>query len=264
MEENGSAHKALVLQNRDIEVLRGFFEARMMTVAHITDIWFAGRLEMAKKRVGRLKASGLLRERPRNVNERAILYLDNKGLRTLRDAGIIAEYPGSSKQKLLRRAQVHGVSTIAHELAVMDAKAAFYRAARARNVEIIEFVTWPQLNEFWVSMPRQKPRLVKPDGYLRVRDGSVESVFFLEVDMATERLDVLARKAELYLRYSQSGASDAFRVLIVCPSIERMENIARRILQNVPPSLTHVHVATMDDALADPFGKIWARPVDYR
>jgi hypothetical protein len=50
---------SLQLQSRDIELLRGLFESRVMTNDHATALYFDGENEAAKKRLQKLKAAGL-------------------------------------------------------------------------------------------------------------------------------------------------------------------------------------------------------------
>lgn len=52
------------LQPRDVALLRGFFESRIMNLAHVSALYFDGKSDMAKKRVQKLKKAGLLREHP--------------------------------------------------------------------------------------------------------------------------------------------------------------------------------------------------------
>ena len=63
------------LQARDLALLKGLFESRLMTLAHVTAIHFEGAAEAAKKRVQKLKASGYLAERPRRAYDPSILHL---------------------------------------------------------------------------------------------------------------------------------------------------------------------------------------------
>jgi hypothetical protein len=39
------------LQERDLAILQGLFESRLMTLTHITHLFFNGRGEAAKKRI---------------------------------------------------------------------------------------------------------------------------------------------------------------------------------------------------------------------
>ena len=69
----------IALQERDLEILRGLFDSRVLTLSHIARLYFEGREEAAKKRVQKLKSAGFITERPRRAYEPAVLYL-TKGL----------------------------------------------------------------------------------------------------------------------------------------------------------------------------------------
>ena len=58
---------ALQLQNRDLTLLRGLFECRVMTTDHATAMYFNGNYDPAKKRLQKIKAAGLITERPRRA-----------------------------------------------------------------------------------------------------------------------------------------------------------------------------------------------------
>ncbi|HVT89695.1 MAG TPA: replication-relaxation family protein [Tepidisphaeraceae bacterium] len=199
------------LQPRDWELLRGLFESRVMTLAHIAALYFDGKKPMATKRLQRLKAAGLLRERPKMLpTYPSILFLTKKAFRLLQDHGDFTAYPRISINDLDKRAQVSD-RTIQHELQVMDIKAAFVKAVKQdAKYELMEFSTWPTLYQF-DSFDRGGKRIrVQPDGFVRIReheqDGGIqESAFFLEVDRSHEVREILANKAHCYMDYRRSG-----------------------------------------------------------
>jgi hypothetical protein len=252
-----------------------------MTLPHVADLHFEGRREAAKKRLQKLKAAGLLGERPRRAYEPGIIELNRRALRLLSQQGILAGYPSLSLSALEKRARVSD-KTIRHELEVMDVKAAFHRAAASRpSLAIAEFGTWPLLYQFDAkSGGTEGP--VQPDGFVRIReageDGSLaEHTFFVELDRSTQTQDKLAAKAGSYLHYYKSGGfalrngadRDAFRdypfrVLVIVQNAERRNNTAARLLGHHPPILSQVLLATRDEVMADAFGPIWIRPLDYR
>jgi len=273
----------VVLQERDLGLLRGLFESRTMTAAHAAAIYFDGSREAAKKRIQKLKSAGIVGERRRRVFEPALLLLTPRGTDAIRERGILAEYPALSGAALEKRGRVSDL-TIRHELAVMDVKAAFYEAIRkVDTLSVAEFTTWPRLHQFEVSSGHGRPEaVVRPDGFIRIHekeaDGGVsEHTFFLEVDRSTETQDVLVSRAHCYLNYYKSGGfavkngaprSDfkdyPFRVLMVFKTAERRNNTAERLLQGTPPILTQVYLSTLDEVGKNPLGTIWIRPVDYR
>jgi len=55
-----------------------------------------------------------------------------------------------------------------------------------------------------------------------------------------------------------------FRVLMIFKTAERRNNIALRLLNNVPPILTLVCLATLEEVTVRPFDPIWVCPASYR
>jgi hypothetical protein len=56
---------ALQLQPRDLALLRGLFECRIMTAPHVAALFFDGKHPYTIKRLQKLKAPGLIGERTR-------------------------------------------------------------------------------------------------------------------------------------------------------------------------------------------------------
>lgn len=200
----------LQLQARDIALLRGLFECRVMTATHITILYFDGKGAYTKKRLQKLKAAGFIRERKRQVNEPSVLFLTRKAFVTLKDRGELLDYPAFPLTALEKRAHVSD-KTLRHELEVMDVKAAFHTAlTKSEKFSIAQFNTWPQLYEFTATRPGHGTEiLVKPDGFIRFHevepDGKYERTFFLEVDRSTEKQDILAERAACYVDFYRSG-----------------------------------------------------------
>jgi hypothetical protein len=287
---------ALELQERDLLLLRGLFESRVMTTAQVCALYFAGKSEAAKKRLQKLKSHKLIGERPRRVYAPSILFLSKRGFVELLSREMLKDYPRMTWHNLEKRVQVSEL-TLRHELDVMDAKAALSVALNAtERFEVSEFATWPTLHQFTASKPkaagqyRAETMTVKPDGFMRVQeigmnmdmsagadDVSKSHLFFLEIDRSTESQDTLALKAHGYRDYFQSGglaerygypATEykrfAFRVLMVFRNAERRNNCAETLLRMSPPVLSQVWLTTQEELLRDPLGAIWLRPLDYR
>jgi hypothetical protein len=275
---------SIQLQERDIALLRCLFESRVMTSAQIGALFFDGKREAAKKRLQKLKITGLLTERPRSGYEPSTLFLTRKALTMLREQGMLAEYPALEPSALEKRSRV-GNLTIRHELEVMDVKVAFHRAvAHIERATVAEFSTWPAIYEFEAFRLgyNGKEMMVKPDAFIRIHEreadgGLSEHTFFLEVDRSTETQDTLVAKAGCYLDYYKSGGFAVrngatrsefkeypFRVLMVFKTAERRNNTAERLVHHVPPILTQVCLSTLAEVQADPLGPIWMSPKDYR
>src|SRR5438874_7656748 len=117
----------IVIQTRDLALLRGLFESRLMTLSHAAILYFDGREEAAKKRLQKLKAAGIVAERRRKAYEPSLLFLTSKAFGILRDQGVLSEYPTLTYAALQRRVQVSDL-TLRHELEVMGVKVSFHSA----------------------------------------------------------------------------------------------------------------------------------------
>ena len=254
-----------------------------MMIDHISILHFDGKREATRKRLQKLKAAGFIAERPRRIQEPAVLFLTGKAFSLLKGNGILVNYPAIPAATLEKRAHVSDL-TLRHELEVMDAKAAFHSAiSNDPRLTLDVFSTWPLLNQFEGVRPgAKKSVLVKPDGFIQIHetepDGETsEHTFFLEVDRSTEVQETLVERAGCYLDYYKSGGfaernraprsafkEFPFRVLFVMKTAERRNNTAERLLQGSVPILTQVLLTTAGEVTANPLGAIWIRPVDYR
>jgi len=269
------------VQPRDIEVLRGLFESRVMTREHITALYFSAKVPMATKRLQVLKKAGLVGERTRKPYEPGVLFLTRKGFGLLGDGGHLSGYPNMSAARLDKRAQVSRL-TLKHELEVMDVKTAIAGAiAKRTGSRIVDFCTWPALIEFSAFGIKGRRVVVKPDGFIRIHEedpeGVSETALFLEVDRSTEAQSILADRACCYLDFYRRGGmalrngrpveeyrDHPFRVLYVLRNEERRNNTAEALLRLNPPILTQVWLSTKEEVTGDPLGAIWIRPGDYR
>jgi hypothetical protein len=269
------------IQERDLAVMRGLYEARVMTLAHLADLYFDGSFHAATKRVQKLKQAGLLSARPRLASAPSVLFLSSSGFDEVIAAGLPEEYPLLSRPQMERRARV-SEQTIRHELRVMDVKAAVVAAARKRSeLSVQHFCTWPRLNAFSAVDPRGTLLPIEPDGFLILHadegGGTITPYrFFVEVDRSTEAQNRLADHAHCYRDYYYSGGfalrcggtreeieDYPFRVLFVFQTPERRNNAAEKMLLLRKPIGSHSCLTTFAELLADPFGEIWITPHGY-
>jgi len=268
---------------RDLQLLRGLFEVRILTLAQITQLYFAGAAEAAKKRIQTLKAARLIAQRPRpRPYDRSILFLAKRGFELLLAGGHVADYPKLRWNAMQKRVRVSPL-TLEHELSVNQIKIVFTNAvANHEQLTLDTFLTWPKLFAFNVQTAAwNESTFVRPDGYLELHDrrGGQERchLAYLEVDRSTETLGRLTAKAADYLHYYRSGGfarsqgrsaddyrSLPFRVLFVLANEERRNNLAAGLLAANPPILSLAWLTTLERILADPLGRIWMRPCDYR
>lgn len=271
------------ITTRDLQLLLGLLQVRILTLAQITGLYFAGAAEAAKKRVQILKSARLIAQRPRpRPYDRSILFLAKRGFELLRDGGHLSGYPKLPWKQMAKRVRVSPL-TLAHELSVNQIKIAFSNAVAKQNGLTLEvFFTWPKLFAFEVQTSGWNgTTTIRPDGYVEIRDRRGEAdcshFAYLEVDRSTESLSCLTDKAADYLQHYRRGGfarsqgrsaeqykSLPFRVLVVLNNDERRNNLAAALLKVNPPILSLTWLTTLDRILADPLGKIWMRPCDYR
>jgi len=271
------------LQYRDLAILRGLFESRVMSLNHISLMYFEGRKEAATKRVRHLKAAGAIAEYPRQRYQPSILFLSSTGFELLQTHRLLVDHPALTWNRIRRRAYVSN-QMLRHELAILDVKAALRSAAaNGDGIKLVEFLTWQRLFQFKARLTNQaRLSLIQPDGFIRLRQTTVganviDHAFFIEVDRSTESQDTLVRRAAFYVDYYRSGgyaikqggeSSDfkhfPFRVLFILQNEERRNNLAERLLLNCPPILTQIWLTTIDAVTNNPLGPIWIRPLDYR
>ena len=106
---------SLQLQDRDFAVLRGLFECRVMTTAHATTLYFVNKIDAANKRLQRLKAAGLISERPRRTFEPSVLFLTRKGLTLLQEQGVLTQYQRQTARELFVEQKVRKQRILADE-----------------------------------------------------------------------------------------------------------------------------------------------------
>ena len=252
-----------------------------MTVRHISTLYFGARREAARKRVQRLKHFGYLTMRRTKLYEPALYAITQKAFELLHRQGLLNEYPKLRWTAHERRFRVSDL-TLKHELAVMDVKEAFVAAAKAADIEILAFDTWPAMYQFkaWRSSSdaiNSEKVLAKPDGYIRIKESAgvaaKEYRFFLEVDRSTEALDTLLRRLSCYVDYYRSGGLAVrcglspsefkrmpFRVLMVFRTAERRKGFIEKAVLRKLPVRTFALLVTADEAVQNPFGAVQLRP----
>jgi hypothetical protein len=281
MASQAKAGRTAEIQDRDLLILRGLYESRLMTAEHVSAIYFEGRYEAARKRLQKLKAAGYVGERPRRVYDPAVLFLTRKAFEALCESGTIADLPQMSWIRLEKRVRVSSF-TLQHELEVQDVRAALIPAVEKTGRKVVEFSTWPVMFQFFAPTPSGQNVRVDPDGYIHVYetegDETYEYRFFLEVDRSTEVHTILGERAACYRNYYQRGGLASrlgqprdeyeafpFRVLMIFRTAERRNNTAVEMLTGVRPAIeTMTWMTTMTEFLAEPLGQIWMRPRDYR
>ena len=268
MQRSTNDAKGMLLQPRDISLLRALLATRITTTGEASETFFHGSKEATRKRLARLREAGLISKKSGELAGASSISITPAGITALR-----AGRPGSERRE---RPKHRGRGASAHEAEVMEVEEAFTSAGAPWRCD---FRAWPGgavAPSFSVG-----GAMVCPDAFVRIYNSDTSGIsggsFFIEVDRSTERLETLAAKAEAYRAFLGTGGfarlcghplssrrRHPFRVLVVVPSEERRNNVAERLLRCRPPILRLVWLSTLEEVRRDPLGAIWVRPADYR
>jgi hypothetical protein len=147
-----------------------------------------------------------------------------------------------------------GTLFLAHSLAISQLHTDLVLAERAGTFERVDFASEPGCWRSFFGLGGERI-VLKPDAYVRLRLGRYEDRWFVEVDMGTEPRSTIARKAEFYRRYRQSGTEQAKvnvfpRVLFVVPDDARKEVITEVLSRQPADAWQLFVVARMDEAVS--------------
>ncbi len=121
------------------------------------------------------------------------------------------------------------------------------------------FVAW---RSFHQALSQTLPLI--PDGYFELGSAREFRAVFVEVDLGTEAIPVIAKKASLYLQLAASGefaqlfGRSQFRVLLITTSARRLQNIRAAIAKLTDKIFW---LGTLDLISAEKFwSAAWLRP----
>lgn len=233
------SHSAVVLQPRDIELLRLLAtEFILLTRAQIHRLFSGRSIRRTNFRLRQLRMHGYVSCRFPSALLAPRIPLYYVGPR----AGLALGAEPADPKFLARRRQALQLrdGALPHLLLVHSVHVAFLVAAR--DYPDYELLTWiPQHAPIWQTLNRYDFPL-RPDGYGEIRKGQFVFRFFLELDRGSERGRALHHKLNCYLEYDRSGkfkdhfAAPTFRVLFIPPSIRRAGQLLRAMV-SAPPGL---------------------------
>ncbi len=220
------------LDQRDRELVQTVARFRVMSSRQLKTLFFIGgssqaMARAANRRLARLCELTLLTRLPRRVggvragSNGMVFALGVAGQRLL---------AGSSPPRRRRSPHTPGSRYLAHTLAVADLYVTLMQLTSAGECELLAFEAEP---ECWREYSGQFGAVVvhKPDAAVRLAVGEFELSWLVEVDLATESLTTIERKAQRHLDFHRSGVERrargiAPRVLWTVPNHERLDAIA--------------------------------------
>lgn len=225
------------LTDTDVSVIRLVARSRLCSGAQLEQLhWHQGapatRARQARRVLARLTGWRLLDRLPRQVGgvragSRGFVYsLGPAGVR------LLARLDG----RQVRRLGAPGDRFVRHTLAISGLHAEIVIVCRAGRAELLSFEFEP---ECWVRFPGPwgTSLTLKPDAAVKLGIGEYEYASLLEMDMATESLPTVERKARRHLDYYRSGQARRLhgvspRVVWIAPDVTRAERV-RRVLDRL-------------------------------
>lgn len=206
-----NGREALILQPRDLLLLRFLAQLRVLDRSQIERLAGFGSISRVNVRLARLRGNGLILRyftATSTGSRRSIYTLSKHGARE-----------ASMSHRALKWSPdtiVLGNAFIAHQLSLND----LYISAMKEGVR------WQQpAKPLFPSVP------IIPDAYMKDASAS----FFVELDLGTEALQVWTRKVAEYLKLAVSGAylqiipHSSFAVLVVANSEKRLRSLRQQV-----------------------------------
>jgi hypothetical protein len=238
----GNNKKAVVLQDRDRRLLEALETMRVIDREQAKLVAGFGSTTRANARLLALTRIGLLR-RASVGSRQAVYWLANSELQKLRKRGEVSQEPAA--MFLQHRLEINRVHLLVEYASIP--KAGWW------------FASWRSFQK-----PLSDTLPLIPDGYFELGSQQGFRPTFVEVDLGTEAVPVLVKKASLYLQlatsdeFSKSFSRSQFRVLVITTSQRRLQNIRQEIARLTDKIFWF---AVLDVVTADRFwGPVWLRP----
>jgi hypothetical protein len=143
-----------------------------------------------------------------------------------------------------RRPRRPGERFVAHSLAVTELYVALVERRRIGSFRLEAFEVEP-------AWPNGLGGWVKPDAYLKLRNGDVADYWWYEADLATESLPTISRKLRVYVDFvtrGQLGPEDVMpRVVVGVPTDKRQWAVQREVSHLPDPADMMFRVTKLQD-----------------
>jgi hypothetical protein len=248
----GNNRKGLVLQNRDLHLLKELAVMRVVDREQAKMVAPFQSTTRANARLLALTRAGLLR--------RFFLGTSGGGKKALYavspDGAKLAGVPYRGPRR--RRDEVLVTDFfVAHQLSINKVYCTLkYRPIPVENAKFVRWMSFFERLQSGLSLI--------PDGYVEIAHPTGTLAAFLEIDLGTEGLTVWKGKVRQYLTYALSGAfakqfcQERFRVLVVANSERRLQSV-RKVVAAATEKI--FWFTTIESIERDAFWSlIWFRP----
>jgi hypothetical protein len=271
----------MIVQERDMEILKALYDYRFLTTSQVTGLFFSSRSK-ALRRLRQLYDNGFVARifRPVVVGSAEIIYcLDTQGVNALaRRLGVDRGEINWSRRSFSRLKSLF----LDHALTVNQFRVAIQVAASDSPDAALLF--WKYDNELQtknergilisdrVADPEDPTRRIRvtPDAFLGLSTARGKAYFFLEADLGTEDNYQFKKKMQGYLKYYTDGhyrqkyGHRAFRVLTTTTT-GRLPNLLRTTQRAILDGRLQAmfYFADQEDINPDSiFAPIWRTPGD--
>jgi hypothetical protein len=246
------------LSDRDIAILETLRAHRMASTDQLRRLHFtepfgsvAAATRATTRVLGRLEGHSLIARLERRIggvrkgSTSLIWQLASTGDR------LLAIHHGEAKRR--RYIEPRTAAFTAHTIAVTELAVRLREAVREGQLDQVGIETEPSCWRSFLGAHGQRETL-KPDLHVVTAAGEFEDHWFFEADLASEHPPVVARKAQIYQRYAETGAHQdkhgVFPITVwIVPTLARKHALERalRAGKGLTPGL--FRVATTDEFL---------------
>ena len=238
----GSKSTTVILQERDMRLMEALETMRVIDREQAKVVCGFRSTRWANARLLALTRAGFLKRASVGSNQ-AVYWLANRELQKARKRGDSADEP--AVLFLRHRLEINRVQLLVQYSGIPAPGWWFGR---------------------WQSFQQPLDATVPliPDGYFEIAFGQGIRPAFVEIDLGTEAVPVIVRKARLYLQYATSGefsktfGRSQFRVLVITTSERRLNNMRAAVAKLTDKIFWF---GTLDMLTADRFwSSVWLRP----
>lgn len=242
------------LSGRDHAIIRQIADLRLMSGKQIEAVHFT--LDEHASTVSAARTARRVLERL--VRDRLIVRLARRvgGVRAGSGSFVYAIGPvgeriiGSAGAR--RRFREPSTTFALHTLAISEVVVDVVTASRLGRFDLLSVQPEPHC---WRQLPGLANLVLRPDLFLSVGAGEFELRWFIEIDLGTEHLPTLLRKAAVYQSYFQSGIEQAEhgvfpRVLWLMHSADRVRRL-REAIDAAPRLTPELFIVATRDELID-------------
>lgn len=264
--KRSKASNNMVLQKRDIEILKAIFQFRYLTRSQIQNLFNMKSVTRVNIRLRKLFDNKFLDRyyRPTLLGSSEAIYTNG-----ISSCNIIAESLGVTNEEVKRRRRLDQTSRskfLEHNLKVNDFRISLINELNANPG--FELKQWQDARDCEIKFKYRKAgketiTSIKPDGYFEFQYQNKLYSFFLELDLSTSSHNKLKEKLENYYQFKknslfkQKHGRGIFYVLTITKTAKRADNLHQLANQFNSDIFWFTSIDRIPDNIL--FGQIWKK-----